>query len=134
MTAYGAPSPPSRCSTSLSTRPTPTGYWPPTRAGRSLEITSGGSIVTRPRTPHLVLLDWAAGESDDGQVVAVDGGGYLYRSEDRGQHWVPLAHVDGAPTALAVIGDTWYAATTGGLYRGHLDQDDALLVDLRTTP
>jgi hypothetical protein len=40
--------------------------------------------------------------------------------------WQELARMPGVPTALGVVGDSWFAATSDGLFRGAVDarEDD----------
>lgn len=79
--------------------------------------------------PRVGFIDWPATDL----LVGIDADGIVWRSATgglgAGGDWLELADVPGDPTALSVIGDSWFAATSEGLFRGSVngpenDEDD----------
>ncbi|WP_459973316.1 beta propeller repeat protein [Nocardioides pyridinolyticus] len=68
--------------------------------------------------PRLGFIDWPATDL----LVGIDADGTVWRSANGGtgasEDWVELGAVPGDPTALSVIGDSWFVATSNGLFRG----------------
>lgn len=71
--------------------------------------------------PRVGFIDWPTADV----LVGIDADGTVWRSTDggtdAGRDWVKLADVPGEPTALRVIGDSWFAATSEGLFRGSVN-------------
>jgi hypothetical protein len=62
--------------------------------------------------PRVGFLDWSQAD----QLVGLGPAGEVWVSEDRGEAWREAGVVPGGPQALAIDGDTWYAASDRGLY------------------
>lgn len=73
------------------------------------------------QAPPLGLVDWPAADV----LVGIGAAGEVFRSKDGGATWTELARTPGEPSALSVIGDCWYAATSEGLFRGSITPDTA---------
>ncbi|MBB3040864.1 hypothetical protein [Nocardioides soli] len=93
--------------------------------GRLLEVTADRSGTVDEgafeQAPRLGLIDWPAADV----LVGVGANGRVSRSNDGGRTWVELARVPGDPSALGVVGHSWFAATSDGLFRGPVDPDAA---------
>ena len=99
-----------------------------TGAGQLLDITHPhDETVTEVEvagSPRVGFIDWPAADL----LVGIGADGTVWRSAnggtDGGRDWVELADVPGDPTALSVIGDSWFAATSEGLFRGAVNGPD----------
>lgn len=87
-----------------------------TAGGELVDVTADGDTHIRGDAPQLGYLDWPSPDT----LAGIDATGLLHRSTDGGQHWTELGRVTGTPTALSVIDNTWYVATSDGLFRGDL--------------
>ena len=85
--------------------------------GQLVEVSPDGDAQGFGDGSEFGYIDWPRADT----LVGVGADGAVHRSTDRGDTWTVLVTVAGAPTALAVMGDMWYVATTDGLFRGRLD-------------
>jgi hypothetical protein len=80
-------------------------------SGALVRLEVSGQPAQVDAAPPVVLLDWL---SDD-LLVGVGPEGTVHRSDDAGTSWQEVSTLPGAPHALTVTREQWYAATEDGV-------------------
>lgn len=94
----------------------------PQQSSRLVATTQAGQVIAwdvgqKPRpvdsAPRLAFID----RTVDSNLVGVDPSGQVFASDPNGRTWTARAKLEGQPEAISVRAETWYAATTTGIYQ-----------------